>query len=114
MLSTLHKRLVLNIKQIKKEIIMNLKLIGNTIFINFIKTIDNNVKSYKDTHIKRNKNEVLVFIEPENTQKKEDYHSVDKVFRFIDDSCFFEFGCINLDFSEHWQKYFNNMHGLEF
>lgn len=92
---------------------MILKLIGNTIFINFIKTIDDNVKTYKDTRIKRNKTEVLVFIEPESEQKKEDYHSVDKLFKFMDNNCFFEYGCIRLDFSEQWQNYFNNLHSIE-
>lgn len=93
---------------------IKLKLIGNTIFFNFIKTLDDNVKSFKDVKIKRDKNMVIFLIEPENSQKEKEYHSVDKIFRFVDNNCYFEYGCINLDFSAHWQEFFENEHNLEF
>ena len=90
---------------------MILKLIGNTIFFNFIKSIDNNIQ-LNQVKIKRTKNMVTFFIE-DQSQKPDGCFSVSKVFKFFDNKCIFEYGCINLDFSQHWQDYFENYKSIE-
>lgn len=69
--------------------------------IDFISTIDNTpIKPI----IKRNKDEIVVIANINNSKKTDNNH-LDRIFRFKNKTCTFEYGCIRLDFSKKWQEY---------
>ncbi len=69
--------------------------------IDFISNIDNTpIKPI----IKRNKDEIVVIANINNSKKTDNNH-LDRIFRFKNETCIFEYGCIRLDFSKKWQEY---------
>ena len=78
-----------------------------SIYKNFIFSIDENFAKNHTTEVVKHKNEIIVYLIPTNDLAE--FKGIKKLFRFQKSCCTYEYGCIILDFTKHFELYITDL-----